>query len=67
MSGLSSFFQRFKKAKVQTGALQPQTGEVNSETEILQAHMQTAAELARLAAGTFGDQVLIKEISDLLQ
>ncbi len=67
MSGLSSFFQRFKKANVQTGALQPQTGELNSENEILQSYMQTAMDLSRLAAGTSGDLVLIKEICDLLQ
>ncbi len=67
MSGLSSFFKRFKKANVQTGTLQPQTGELNGETDSLQLCMQTASDLSRLAAETSGDQVLIKEISDLLQ
>lgn len=67
MNGLSSFFQRFKKRTIQTGVLQPQTAELNSEIESLQARMQTAAELSRLAAGITSDQILIKEISDLLQ
>ncbi|MHB8089337.1 MAG: GAF domain-containing protein [Anaerolineaceae bacterium] len=67
MSGLSSFFKRFKKANIQTGALQVQTGELNGEIEHLQNQIQTAQELTRLAAETSGDQLLMKEISDLLQ
>jgi GAF domain-containing protein len=67
MSGLNSFFQLFKKSRVQTGALQAQTGELNTEIETLHSQILTASDLSRLAAETAGDQVLIREISDLLQ
>jgi len=67
MSGLSSLFHRSKKNTVQTGPLEVQTGELDSELVNLHSQVQTSAELTRLAAVTAGDQVLMKEICDLLQ
>lgn len=67
MSGLSSLFHRSKKNNVQTGPLEVQTGEIDSELVNLHSQVQTSAELTRLAAETAGDQVLMKEICDLLQ
>ncbi len=67
MSGLSSLFHRSKKTSVQTGPLDVQSGETDAELVNLHSQVQTSAELTRLAAETAGDQVLIKEICDLLQ
>lgn len=67
MNTWKSFLQLFKKTNVQTGALKGQTGELDVEIETLQTQMQTAKELARLAAETADNQLLVKEISDLLQ
>jgi GAF domain-containing protein len=66
MSGLSAFFNWFKKSNIQTGALKTQTGELNNDLENLQSQVKTAQDLTRLAAESSGDQFIIKNISDLL-
>lgn len=67
MNAVKSLFKRFKKKEVQTGVLKAQPGELDPEIERLQTQMQTAAELTRIAAEPAGDQLLMKEISDLIQ
>lgn len=67
MTKLKSFFQRFKRNPVETGALHGQTGSLKSEIERHQDQMQIAMELSRLMAETANDQATMKSIADLLQ